>query len=212
MKGLTLAKRLEISEQLAIRILEDAGFKNDLLRDPRRVLAQAFSLEMPEGIAVEVVADDREVKYMILPFEADAPENAEYHPDDGQQDDIQQDGVVEWYIELLARAQHDEVFRRRLLKNPKAVLSEALQIDLPEDYDIRVLAETYEQRYVLLPYLENCYDSELRDEDLELVVGGKSSDCSLSIKYLKKEGEKVKQISSGNAPRRRRRWEHRTVC
>jgi hypothetical protein len=199
MKDLTVTQRMEISERLAVRIMDDAGFKDELLQDPRRVLARAFGLDLPEDIAVEVVADGHDVKHLILPFDAGKPEDDGIH-----QHDVHHNGVTGWYGELLDRVRHDDLFRRRLLKSPKAALSEIVQIDLPDSYDVRVIEETAGRRCLLLPYLEDCYDRELHDDTLELVVGGKSSGTTPPCV----EEGKVKAVPG----RRPGRWRPRHVC
>jgi hypothetical protein len=200
MKDLTVTQRVEMSEQLAARVMDDAGFKDELLRDPRQALASAFGLDLPDDIAVEVMADGRDVKHLILPFDAGTPEGGDIPQHDGQPE-----GVADWYGEVLARVRHDDLFRRRLLKNPKAALSEIMPIDLPDSYDVRVVEETADRRCLLLPYLEECYDRELHDGTLELVVGGKSSGSQPPGPSLQ---TRVK-IMSGQRPGR---WRPRHVC
>lgn len=168
MKELTLARRLDIFEQLATRIIEDERFKTELYREPKTALSRAFDLTIPDEIDIHIVEDTREVKHLLLPFETGSPEE-EPHATPELPDE------QTWYVDILKRAEHDDVFRHRLINNPRAVLCNILHIDLPESYEVRVIEETADQRYLLLPYIENHYDLELNDENLELVVGGKSS-------------------------------------
>ncbi|WP_159881764.1 NHLP leader peptide family RiPP precursor [Paenibacillus puerhi] len=45
----------------------------------------------------------------------------------------------------------DEGFKARLLANPKAAVKETFGIDIPESFNVQVLAETDTQFYLVLP-------------------------------------------------------------
>jgi hypothetical protein len=69
---------------------------------------------------------------------------------------------------VITKAWHDEAFKKRLLETPEAVLAEE-GLDPPPGVKFRVVEETPEQVYLTLPAK---IEGELKEEDLECVVGG----------------------------------------
>ena len=75
---------------------------------------------------------------------------------------------------LVERSLEDEDFRRRLLEDPKATVEHELGARLPEDVQVRVVEETADTIYLVLPSASPHGDEggELSDQDLEAVAGG----------------------------------------
>lgn len=71
--------------------------------------------------------------------------------------------------ELIARAWKDESFKKRLLKDPKAVVEELSGEQFPADLKISVFEETPTSVCLVIP---RDPDSELTEEDLAKVAGG----------------------------------------
>lgn len=74
----------------------------------------------------------------------------------------------EFEEELIAKAQADESFRQALLASPKTTIENELGSALPEHVEIKVVEETADTLYLVLPPDEG----ELSDADLEAVSGG----------------------------------------
>jgi len=73
-------------------------------------------------------------------------------------------------------AARDSEFRGRLLADPQGTLKEVLGGDLPPDMDIRIVEETENTAYLVLPPAEA--DSvELEDRELAEVAGGHCPYC-----------------------------------
>ena len=53
--------------------------------------------------------------------------------------------------EVIARAGSDESFKERFLSEPKAVL-EAYGITMPTDLEVKVVEQTHERVYVVIPF------------------------------------------------------------
>ena len=70
---------------------------------------------------------------------------------------------------LIAKACEDPTFRQKLLENPKAAISEALSVSLPDDIDIEVLEETPKKIYLVLPAPKK---DQLSPEELANVATG----------------------------------------
>lgn len=70
--------------------------------------------------------------------------------------------------QLIARSLKDEVFKQELLANPKVVVEKELGTKLPEESDIKVLEETENTLYMVLP--SNPY-SGLTQPELKALMG-----------------------------------------
>jgi hypothetical protein len=78
---------------------------------------------------------------------------------------------------VLAKASTDEHFRSALISSPRSALEQELRIKLPASIDIRVVEESAESFYLVLPQKNPVADrGELSDLELETVAGGKSPD------------------------------------
>lgn len=71
----------------------------------------------------------------------------------------------------LVRATQDERFRNRLLSDPRAVMQE-LGVDVPADIELRPVASTPNEVYVVLPPAPE--EGEVSDAELAGVSGGMS--------------------------------------
>jgi Nitrile hydratase, alpha chain len=74
---------------------------------------------------------------------------------------------------LVQRSLQDEDFRRRLLDDPKAAVEQELGKRLPEGVQVRVVEETAETIYLVLPSASPVGEGgELSDRELDAVAGG----------------------------------------
>src|SRR5919107_3807179 len=75
---------------------------------------------------------------------------------------------------VVQRSIEDEDFRRRLLEDPKAAVERELGSALPEGVQVRVVEETPDTIYLVLPSASALGDrgGELSEEELEAVAGG----------------------------------------
>lgn len=58
----------------------------------------------------------------------------------------------EFVARIIVRAWKDNAYKKRLLEEPKAILAEELGTTIPRDVEVRVLEETANTRYIVLPY------------------------------------------------------------
>jgi hypothetical protein len=84
---------------------------------------------------------------------------------------------------LVQRSLQDDSFRQRLLDDPKGTVEQELGTQLPEDVEVRVVEESQQSIYLVLPFRSaDLPPGELSDQELEAVAGGKGtaiwSDCS----------------------------------
>jgi hypothetical protein len=79
--------------------------------------------------------------------------------------------TVEMQTQLIAKAWQDESFKQRLLDDPKGVVSQELDVDLPDDFTLQCFANDANHQYLVLPPALEV--SELTDEQLESIAGGR---------------------------------------
>jgi len=75
-------------------------------------------------------------------------------------------------IKLITRAWKDEAFARELKSNPKAVVERELSVKLPANVEVKVLEETPNTIYLVLPEKPKAPQGELSDEQLATAAGG----------------------------------------
>jgi hypothetical protein len=81
---------------------------------------------------------------------------------------------------LIQRSLQDESFRQRLLADPRAVIEQELGSRLPESIEVRVVEETADTIYLVLPSASPLgQGGELSDQELEAVAGGASAECGV---------------------------------
>jgi hypothetical protein len=92
-------------------------------------------------------------------------------------------GRAEMERTLVQRSLQDEELRQRLLDDPKAAVEQELGTQLPEDVEVRVVEESQQTIYLVLPFTPAVGEGgEISDEALEAVAGGSntwsSPDCT----------------------------------
>jgi len=74
---------------------------------------------------------------------------------------------------LTSRAMNDPAFRQQLLDDPQSAVREELGVQLPSEVTIKVLEETPDTLYLVIPAsLEAAPSGELSDAELGAVAGG----------------------------------------
>jgi hypothetical protein len=83
-------------------------------------------------------------------------------------------GRAEWERTIVQRSIEDEEFRQRLLDDPKGILEQELGGALPQGFEVRVVEESADTIYLVLPSASALGDQggELSEEELEAVAGG----------------------------------------
>ena len=81
---------------------------------------------------------------------------------------------AEFERRLINRSLQEEDFRQQLLSEPNAILEQDLGRRLPESIEVRVVQESQDTIYLVLPSRKAAVaqGSELSDQDLENVSGG----------------------------------------
>jgi hypothetical protein len=81
---------------------------------------------------------------------------------------------AEWERRLIERSLEDEDFRQRLLEDPKGTVEQELGSVLPEGVEVRVVEESADTIYLVLPSTSAVVGQggSLSDQDLEAVADG----------------------------------------
>ena len=91
---------------------------------------------------------------------------------------------AEWERRLIERRLQDESFRQRLLDDPRGAIEQELETRLRESIEVRVVEESADSIYLVLPSASPLEGEglELSEEELEAVAGGFSyEDTSATI-------------------------------
>ena len=88
-------------------------------------------------------------------------------------------GRAELERRLIEKSLQDVSLRQRLLADPRAALEEELGSRLPDNIEVRVVEETADTIYLVLPSASPLGESgELSDRELEAVAGGEYTDLT----------------------------------
>jgi hypothetical protein len=80
---------------------------------------------------------------------------------------------------LIQRSMEDDSFRQKLLDDPKGTLEQELGTRLSEGVVVRVVEESADTIYLVLPFASAVGEGEeLSDRELEAVAGGDSFYCT----------------------------------
>jgi hypothetical protein len=86
---------------------------------------------------------------------------------------------AEFERRLIQRSMEDDSFRQKLLDDPKGTLEQELGTRLPEGVVVRVVEESAQSIYLVLPFASAVGEGEeLSDRELEAVAGGDSFYCT----------------------------------
>jgi hypothetical protein len=86
-------------------------------------------------------------------------------------------GRAEMERRLIQRSLEDEEFRQRLLDEPKGSVEQALETQLPEGVEVRVVEESADTIYLVLPFASAVGErGEISEQELDAIAGG-ASDC-----------------------------------
>lgn len=64
---MVMSNQQDLRSQIIEKAWTDAEFKKQLLADPKAAIKEAFGLDVPSGISVEVLEETDEKYYLVLP-------------------------------------------------------------------------------------------------------------------------------------------------
>ncbi len=65
--------REDIVENIIAKALKDEEFKQQLLSDPKAAIAKEFEVELPEGLNIQILQEDSNTQYIVLPQDPHIP-------------------------------------------------------------------------------------------------------------------------------------------
>ena len=96
---------------------------------------------------------------------------------------------------LIEKSLQDEAFRQRLIEDPKGAVEEELGTRLLEGVEVRVVEETADTIYLVLPSVAPAGEGgEISDRDLGGVAGGNDFDPT----WNQNEGEEIAYVNWSN--------------
>ncbi len=168
---MTEVKKNWLFENAIIRAWKDKTFKQELLSNTKVVLKKEFGTALPDDIEVQVLEENRNIVYLVLPA---------VPPSEVVENELPSTIVSEQaFKDAIAKAWKNKAFKQELLKNPKATLKKEFGTVIPDHIEINVLEETQSSLYLVLPIspleisdLDWFSIEELSDAQLESVAGG----------------------------------------
>ncbi|MCP4341081.1 MAG: NHLP leader peptide family natural product precursor [Desulfobulbaceae bacterium] len=151
-----------VGEMIA-KAMQDDTFKQELLSDPDKVLAEGGV--KTSGITYKATEDSDTKKHIALPHQplTDAMK-LETLPDGATPSEITR------YI--ITKAQADESFKKQVLSDINTVLQD-LGINLPAGISLSILEDTAATQNIVIPFTPPS-SGELSDDQLAAVAGGKA--------------------------------------
>ncbi|MBU0970523.1 MAG: hypothetical protein KKC20_07740 [Proteobacteria bacterium] len=167
----------EIKLKSLSKAIENQNFRQALLSNPKEAVKEELGLEIPDGKTLHVLEQaPGQHALVILQRPEGIPEGAtvkdikELLAKDMPKLSEQLSSRMESYVNVLAKTWADPEFKNQLLKNPETVLRDENYGAMDENPVISVKVEDDENEYLVLPAMGS--DSELTDEELELISGG----------------------------------------
>jgi hypothetical protein len=75
------------------------------------------------------------------------------------------------YAQIVERASRDPEFRKQLIQDPKGVVGQVFDVQIPESITVEVLEESPSKFYLVLPQASQEARQELTDQDLAAAAG-----------------------------------------
>jgi len=194
---LAVKTRRELEIHLITKSFEDEEFKHNLLANPKAIIEKELGTTLPKGIEIKVFEETETTFYIVLPrnpyevmSELELDANLGLTLEDVAQWVYEQQGnaLLEEHnaIRMISRTWKDYEFKQKLLTNPKILIEKEIGQELAQDIEIKVLVETVDTLYIVLPRLADDINSLLNfstpfpliADSALLVVGSGHGGCS----------------------------------
>jgi hypothetical protein len=174
---LAVKTRKDLEVHLITRALKHEGFKQELLANPKAVVEKELGTNFPEGIEINVLEETEDTLYMVLPSNPyEGLTESELKASLG----LTLEDVAEWVLEqqrialldenssvvVITRSWRDHAFKQELLHNSITAIEQELGEKLPENIKIKVLAETANTLYIVLPSILDNFDALHTETDI----------------------------------------------
>ncbi|MBU0971612.1 MAG: class IIb bacteriocin, lactobin A/cerein 7B family [Proteobacteria bacterium] len=167
----------EIKTKLVAKAIQDEVFRQNLINNPNQAIKDVFGVEIPKGKSLHLLEQTSDRLYFIVPQRpAEITDNmTENEIIERLTRDIPRisdnlSSILDVYGKILAKIWKDPQFLDKFKADPKTFIGAENNTELPENMQICVQVEDDQNEYLAVPAL--VADSELTDEELELVSGG----------------------------------------
>jgi len=188
---LDILSRRDIEQKLIRQAWQDELFKIRLLNAPKETLEHFFTVRLPESMSIEVLEETDTAVYLVLPHN---PYMGVPEPELKKALGMDLEDIAGWMLEqqkgllpedrnsnilMVARAWRDADFKLKLLASPQKTLEQELGLEFREDSSVRVLEESADKVYIVIPHLPNHIVAESEADlgyiNLPIVIGSASS-------------------------------------
>lgn len=180
MLELLIPLNLQLNSHLVERAWQEPMFHQQLIEQPHSTLEKALNIQLPSGVAYQILTDQDTLFHLVLPYLTD---NLDAEKKQVIYQETVQSYDPDWQpslVALLIKAE-DSVFRQALLTDTKGVLREFLGLNIPDVINITMVENTATQRYLILPFnvlnndKNNKQKHDLEDVNLAFLAGASSS-------------------------------------
>jgi hypothetical protein len=161
----------EIYQQLCQKAWDNPIFKQQLLENPKAILAEA-GITIPEELDLKAVEETDFNRYILLSDESEVLEGGE------EEDPL---------ANLKAKAAQDDAFKAELVSQPKSVIEKELGLHLPSWMEVDVLEETPTQSFLIIPYLPS--EEEVSKDEMMAIAGG-----FRFRRFIRRVGRAIKRV------------------
>lgn len=168
---LSVLSRKELETRLLARAFRDDFYLKRLVAEPKRLIEEVVGAPLPESLEITVLEETEKTAYLVLPVNPSGnlgDKNAELLLDDVRPTVLDRGNTVK----VIRRAWTDRDFARRLLANPLETLKSEMHIVLPANLDLRVVSETADRLFIVLPCMDRLpvYDWDIPETELDAVA------------------------------------------
>ena len=140
--------------EIVARVWSSSDFKRQFAANPKDVIAAEFAVDLPADISVKVLFDTQDTQHLVLVPPGFLPAAGEPAPETA----------------IITRAWAEPAFKAAILADPRAALYGYFQFKLPAKPALKVVEQTDETYYIVIPERPE----ELTDEALDQVAGGQA--------------------------------------
>lgn len=177
--AIKISSREEVEAKIVSQALKDRDFKARLIENPVKILLDLYGIDA--GMKVQVVEEVKDEYIMVLPANPYA-DLSSVELENFM--DVSLDDIAKWVIgnqganilsvednlKVVLKAWTDVKFKNDLIKHPKKIIEESTKARFAEEVEIRVLEETSDILYMVIPYLPDTFEEsdQMARESLNL--------------------------------------------
>lgn len=172
---LSVLSRKELEARLLARAFRDDFYLKRLAAEPKRLIEEEVGATLPETLEITVLEETDRTAYLVLPVNPSGnvgdtanDKNAELLLDDVRPTVLDREKTVA----VIRRAWADGDFAQQLAADPMETLKSEMRLVLPANLDLRVVWETADRLFIVLPSLNRLpvYDWDIPEAEFDSVA------------------------------------------